>query len=531
MSVISSEARSVRAPAVTINWLGTPLFFWGVLVFYLAAHIALRLWETPNLGKNDVQEALAAHGWAWGYHPRNPPLHTWLLMASYSVFGVGLLAHVVLKYVLLGATYAFAYLSGRRLLSTNALAAVCAFSLSLLTPFAWTVHTALTHTLLLAAMIFITLWAGVRLTTHRRWLDYALFGAVIGLGLLAKYSYPLFLVPLVASMLCQAEFRRVVLDPKSLASLAAAALVFAPHAIWMMSARFDFVQFLAEKQQSHAAHPYVADVALGFVNVATGALTFLAPLLVVAALLLRRQMRIVAAPLGPWARTLLLVPVFGLGLLLLDAIVLRATQFEERYFMCALLVAPVVMFAWVDRRASELGGRTLAKFAAGVLAAALIVAAGLGAKALFYNQSCSRCWDEMAIPDLVRQIRSESGFRSGTIIADHYNVAGNLSIAFPDARVIAANYVVDAPRQDRDGQCLVVWNARNAGDPMPASLVDQLEQRHLTPPPGEPVYVDALLLRSEHRTDRFAYWLLPDADGNCEPRTEVAELLRGPSER
>ena len=41
--------------------------------------------------ENVVQEALAAQGWAWGYHPRNPPLHTWLLMASYSVFGVGLI--------------------------------------------------------------------------------------------------------------------------------------------------------------------------------------------------------------------------------------------------------------------------------------------------------------------------------------------------------------------------------------------------------------------------------------------------------
>lgn len=511
-----------RAPA-TANWLASPIFFWSVLALYLAAHIALRLWESPNIGKNDVQEALAAHGWAWGYHPRNPPLHTWLLMASYSVFGTGLLAHVVLKYVLLGATYVFAYLSARRLMATSALAAIGALSVSLLTPFAWTVHTALTHTLLLAVVIFATLWAAIRLTTHRRWGDYAVFGVVVGLGFLAKYSYPLFLLPLLAAMLSQAELRRALLDPKSLFALAVAILVFAPHGLWMAGARFDFVRFLAEKQQSEAPHPYLEDVGLGLGSVAGGALSFLAPLLLVAVLFLRKTERIGSEQTSPWGRALALAPVFGLGLLLLDVVVLRATQFEERYFMCALLVTPLALFSRLDPRPSLMKRDTLKTFAFAMLAVASIVFVGLGAKGLFYNESCDRCWDEMAAPELVREIRSSSGFHGGTIVADHYNVAGNLSVAFPNARVLAANYRVDSAPGDGAGQCLLVWNARVAGDDLPRALADYLAEQRLARPSGTPVYVTAPLLRSHQRMDRFAYWLVPNADGNCAPQRVIGQ--------
>jgi 4-amino-4-deoxy-L-arabinose transferase-like glycosyltransferase len=391
----------------------------------------------------------------------------------------------------------------------------------LLTPFAWTVHTALTHTLLLAVLIFATLWAAIRLTTRRRWIDYILFGAMIGLGFLAKYSYPLFLAPLIAAMLCQAEFRRILLNARSLATLATACLVFLPHGLWMLSARFDFIEFLAEKQRSDAPHAYLIDVALGFGNVVLGAVSFLAPLILLAVIFLRGASPNAWGNMSPWARALSLAPIFGIGLLTLDVLVLGATQFEERYFMCALLVAPLALFAWLDRPTPATASRTWAMFGAAIVVVALLVFAGLTGRALFYNQSCSRCWEEMAVPELVYQVRSASGFQRGSIIADHYNLAGNMSVAFPDSRVTAANYVVEQPREDAEGQCLLVWNARNAGDPVPSSVADYLEQRHLRLPAGRPTYVDAPLLRSAHRMDRFAYWLLPNADGNCDPRQLV----------
>ena len=515
MSVVANHVRAPRASWSIADAIASPRAFWLILALYIVTHIALRLWETPLIAKNDVQEAVSAQVWAWGYHPRNPPLHTWLLMSAYSVFGIRVVAHVVLKYALLAATYGFAYLCGRRVLSTPTLAAFSALSLILVSPFAWTVHTALTHTLLLAACVFATLWAALRLTAQQRPVDYIVFGVTIALGFLAKYSYGLFLVPLLGAMLSQRELRPALLDPRALLALATAAILSAPHAVWMATARFDFAAFLTEKQHAAVTQPYLFDVASGAGSVVVGALSFLAPFILVFPLVFHRAFGAKAAPAQPWGRAITLLPLLGIGLLVLDVVALRATQFEQRYFFWALLTAPLALFVWLDRRGySE---QQLRWFAASIVVGSAIVLGGLIGKSLLSHRSCDRCWEEMPVAELVRQVRT-AGFVDGTIIADHYNLAGNMRLAFPDSRIMAANYVVPQPAFAGPGQCLVVWNARNAGDGPPASIVRYLAHANLALPAEAPRFVNAPMLRSRTRMDRFAYWVAPHADGACHPR-------------
>lgn len=514
MSVITTDVRGERPSASAASFLSSAACFWLVVAVYLLAHVVLRLWDTPNIGKNDVQEALAAQSWAWGYHPRNPPLHTWLLMSSYAIFGVHTIAHIILKYVLLGATYGFAYLSARRLLTSPAMATLSALALTLLTPFAWTVHTALTHTLLLAAVNFATLWAALRLTQERRLIDYAVFGVAIGLGLLAKYSYALFFLPLIAAMLTQTDLRRALASPRILISVAVAALLFAPHAIWMATARFDFVTFLAEKQQSETPQPYLADVASGLSALFVGALSFLGVLFIAGAVLYAGARKRNESQASPWAKASTLALVFSLGLLVIDVLVLRATQFEERYFLCSMLLSPLVLFQWLERRGYD--AVNLRWVSATVLAASIIAGGGLIGRAALWHQTCDRCWNEMPLNEYDVAIRN-AGFTHGTILTDHYSVGGNMRINYPAARVIATNYELSPPLASASGQCLLVWNARVAGDPMPSSLATYLARARLSPE-GAPVYIEALMRRSRERMDRFVYWLVPNADGNCRPR-------------
>jgi hypothetical protein len=120
----------------------------------------------------------------------------------------------------------------------------------------------------------------------------------------------------------------------------------------------------------------------------------------------------------------------------------------------------------------------------------------------------------MAAPELGRAVR-HAGFVDGAIVADHYNVAGNMRLLFPDSEIVAANYEVAHPPVLRSGQCLLVWNARNAGDELPDPLRRYLDLQGLDPA-GAPTFVDAPLRRST-RMDRFAYWIVPNADANCRP--------------
>lgn len=504
-----SERKRDSAPA---GCLSPALTFCLIVAAYLAIHVALRLWETPNIGKNDVQEAVAAQVWAWGYHPRNPPLHTWLLMGSYALFGVSLLAHVVLKYVLLGAAFVFAYLCARRVIADRSLAVLSALSLMLVSVIAWTVHTALTHTLLMTALIFAALWAAIRMSQQRRALDYALFGLMLGLGFLAKYSFILFALPLLGAMALEGELRRALLNWRIALALLATSAVFAPHALWMLSAPFDFVAFLAEKQQSEQAHAYVVDAGLGLAALVEGALAYLAPFILVFPLAFWSSFRQPARAASAWARAMPLISVFGIAILVIDVLVMRATLFEERYMTCALITAPLAAFLWLDRRESAPGG--MRRLAIAIAAVSIIVMGGLAGRALFYHNSCNRCWDEMRADALAQGLR-EAGFNGGTILADHYNVAGNMRLAFPNVRIYAANYFVAQPDLAGAGQCAAVWNARNAGDAPPAELADLLDRRGLAP--AAPHFVEAPLRRSTERTDRFGYMLL-DGDQNCRAR-------------
>jgi MFS family permease len=507
-----SQQRAASARAAIVS---SPYFFWAVLALYIAAHIALRLWETPNIGKNDVQEAVAAQAWAWGYHPRNPPLHTWLLMSSYAVFGVSVLAHVVLKYLLVSLAFVFAFLCGKRVLSTNAMAAFSALSLTLLTPFAWTVHTALTHTLLLAVMALATLWTALRLSADRSLVNYAWFGLALGLGFLAKYSFILFLAPLLAAMASERDLRAVLGDRRMLVALAVALVVFAPHGVWMLEARFDFVRFLAEKQQSEASAGYLADVGQGLANLSIGALSYAAPLLMLLALTWRAADARGDEQGSPWSRALPRITLFALAILVIDVLVLRATAFEERYFTFALLTLPLAVFAMLDLR-RDLSSKFLPFWAIGLLVVAVIGLGGLAGRASLAHRTCNRCWEEMATPALTQSLH-RLGFERGTVVADHYNLAGNLRLAFPSARIYAANYDVPQPPAAPAGQCVLAWNARNAGDALPTFIVEFLSARGLQPPRGTPSFVEAPLRRSPDRMDRFGYWVVDGANGDCRP--------------
>jgi 4-amino-4-deoxy-L-arabinose transferase-like glycosyltransferase len=486
-----------------------------MLAVFLLLHLALRLWATPNLSENDVQEAVAAQHWAWGYFPRNPPLYTWLVMGSYAVFGVTALAHVVVKYALLGALFAFAYLCGRLLLSTPTLAALSAWSLTPLSSLGWTVHTAFTHTLLLMVLVLGLLWAALRLTEKRRVLDYALVGAFIGLGFLAKYSFFLFLTPLTLAMISQRELRAALFDWRILLSIAIAGATFAPHGVWMNTARFDFARFLADTQHIDAQHSYLVDVELGLEDLFLASLTFLSPFVLIFAAIFWKSARNPAKPMTPWARATTLLPVISLVAFTLEVLVVRATHFELRYMACALLATPLVLFQWLDRR--TVSERALMPYVFAVIVFAAVVLAGLAGRAVLDVRSCNHCREQMPFEALARDLRA-SGFTDGTILASDDDLGGNLRLSFPHARAIAYSYLVTQPAHPRNAQCVIVWNARRQGEALPEGLKNLMAALAIEPPASPPTHLEAPMLRSTTRMDRFAYWVLADHDGNCLPR-------------
>ncbi len=95
------------------------------------------------------------------------------------------------------------------------------------------------------------------------------------------------------------------------------------------------------------------------------------------------------------------------------------------------------------------------------------------------------------------------------------DIAEAMRLAFPQSRTIAANYEVKLAPYPDAGSCVLVWNARNAGDAVPSAITHYVQQIGAGAVRDEPHYVEALLNRSSDRMDRFGYLILSDADANC----------------
>ncbi len=489
-------------------------------------HVALRWWASPNIGTDEVEQALFAQAWDWGYNPRQPPLFTWLLLSAYALVGPSLLAHLLVKYVALAAMYAAAYRCARRLIVEPALAALATMALVLIYGFGWGVHTGVTHTLTMAALIFATLLALLRLVERRRALDYLLFGIATGVGLLTKYSFGLFVAPLLIAALLVGETRAALRDRRMLLALGAAALIFLPHGIWMLTSGSPYGATLAELGAVGARPSWSENVTTGLGSLVKASALFLAPLWVIMLALFwpqwRRRGAPSSAPSSAWAaRVLALSVAIAFAVLALTVLIGQVTYFKDRRMHAVLLIAPLLVFMALDRRPLAEGVpdwvrlRWLGAAIAGVVALVLVMLLG---QALLEPYACRRCWLHMPLPAFEQAIH-DAGFSHGTIVAAEEHVGGNLRLAFPDARVLTPAYpTLDPPARGEEGQCLLAWHARLMGDAVPPPLGAFVGGRFKLEPAGAPVALELPMLRRAGRTDRFAYLIVTNADGACRPK-------------
>ena len=80
---------------------------------------------------------------------------------------------------------------------------------------------------------------------------------------------------------------------------------------------------------------------------------------------------------------------------------------------------------------------------------------------------CAEYWPLARFADTFRQ----AGFLNGTIAAPNAALAGNLRLAFPDARIVMPNASAKHFGPPVSGECLVVWDGNDFdGAAAPARL-------------------------------------------------------------
>ena len=506
------------------------LVLWGALLLFLWL---MRSFVFVGAEADDSETLVHTQYWALGYDARNPPLFTWLVLLAQQVVGPVIASVVLVKFALLGGAYWFLYLGARRALGDERLAALAALTPMAMYHVVWVTAFHLTHTSALAFSVALTFYALIRLERRGDWADYAVFGAAVGAGLLAKYNYPLFAAALLIAALGEKSLRPSVLNMRCLAALAGACAVAAPHYSWLLdwtSSHGDAFAALLEKRFAldYAAEGYTSGL-VGLIDAPLAAAHFLLPALVFLALLFPRACWSAGRAPAPseryrrlLGRTLLLLVVVAIA-----AVGLLGIPRLKIHYLFALLLFPVYFFARVQ--AAGAWERSIRTYGSVLVILAALVSAAVTVKFFTDPKRSSKAHHNMPYGALAQEL-AEAGFRRGTILGDWftYPVAGNLRPYFPDSRVVNLydwRHYLDRgstgraliPQPDRaSGQCLVVWTARSDGgreDVMRKSIVALFGA---TVGKERPVQrVSAEMPPESGRLVRLDFLLLPDGLGTC----------------
>lgn len=206
----------------------------GVLAVLSAVAIVAISFMKAAMELEDAEQAYYSQWWRWGYDDQ-PPLYTWLQLLVNSIFGVSKFSFSFLRALLFSSTLIVLYRFGRIYLKRKQLALLALLLLVLVPSFVDFTFRRLSHTTLLLLTVVTTFIVLTRLIRVKSILNYTLLGAIVGLGILTKYNYFLFLAAIFMLVFFDNEFRKVLLNWKIIISLLVTAIIVFPHVMWLVN--------------------------------------------------------------------------------------------------------------------------------------------------------------------------------------------------------------------------------------------------------------------------------------------------------
>ena len=511
-----------KAISANARVLLSPRGFHLCLAAYLIVLFVVRAYLFPGASEDDAEQLFFAQAFAWGYKPKQPPLYTWLVLASQWVLGVGIPAVSVVKFSALFALYAFLYRSAYLVLREQRLAVLSAIAALGIYNVGWESVMNYSNTVLLAALCAATLYAVLRLERGNTIAGQAALGLAVGLGLLSKYNYVLFLAPMAVACAVHPGLRARLFSAKGLVALAVAAVVAGPHYYWALTSAGGFAAVADVAPPDIHGGGYLTAVAWGLSSAVYRTLAFLSPLLILFLVFFPGAFLPLAtsATGDEAARRRRLFEVFFLAFAGFGVAAILAFQVSEvrTHWMMVLVGFPIYVFARVQAVGPP--QRVVERFAGVVSVLAVAVVVAMGVRFAVAPLDCKKCNLFIPYADLAAQIRA-GGFTGGTIVALDYpnQIGGNLRVYFPESRVVDRRFLpFRPPARTSTGDCLVVWNTTIGPlDEVKPHMMERAATRFGTRfRTDEPVYfAEAPMARSGGRTVRLAYMVVRENKGRC----------------
>lgn len=493
----------------------------GFLACYLGLIFLWRAFAYPSLLGDDAEQVLFAQsGFLFGYHLPNPVLPTWLVIISEWLFGINAASVVLVKFIFFGIIFFFQERLARLILKNEKAIIAATLSPLAIYYFAWDSVRTYTHSIMLLAAMLSTVYVFYKITETRRPLWYALFGGVIGFGLLAKYNYALFLLCLIAAALFEPAYRRSLGSRWVFVSLVLALCIAGPHGLWLLDQRHLMGDVAVQKFQIENEMGWLSRSWLGIRAWIEAVVSFALPLAAFLVLFFPKAfVRQSGDGQHPADAKRWLGRLIGRYLLIVLAVtlvmvLLSGTTRVRIHYMFLLFLLPFWAFYRIE--AAGYTDRAFKRYIYGVLGLAMVVPVAL--VVTFITEPRVNKWAPLNLPytEIARQLRS-AGFLDGTVYAHNYPyfIAGDLRLQFPHSRFLSVLYPhYIPPDRDKPGQCLVIWNAE--GGIKESSVVPYAAKIFgLESESGERGSIKVPYVNGNGRMASFSYRLWPAGSGTC----------------
>ena len=337
--------------------------FWlALFALYALSQSAIRVYYKTSLFGDDSELFLWARQLAWGYGVQ-PPLYAWLQWGVNQVFGPGQVALAAMRALCLFGIYTAGFLLARRFAGVR-IAGLATLGLFLIPEISQTFLRTRTHNLLVTALVPLACIAFIDLLGRRRWRDYAAFGALSGLAILAKATGAIFLVALVFAALLRRDDRRAVLAPGMLLTLAAGGLILLGPTLWSLHNPDLATASLAKFKPGGGWQTGLAGLAWATWATAGAVATAVA----IATVFTRPATRTTLAGTGIFWRA----GVLSLLLIALAIIATDSAELKERWLVPIAAPLTPLLLLWVMQRQGRM--RFLPSALGGLAAVAMLVA-------------------------------------------------------------------------------------------------------------------------------------------------------------
>lgn len=447
----------------------TPGQLFALFLGYFCLQVLIRTLLSSSVDLDEAEQMMWTQKFSWGYGTA-PPVYTWIQMGFFAVLGRTVFALALWKNLVLLATYGFVYASARLVTRSHRCGAAAALSLLFMPHMVWEAQRDLTHTVLACACAGATLFSLLRVHETKSVRGYAALGVAVGMGLLSKFNFGLWVVGLGVAALSMREYRATVLRSGMLLALTLAALMVLPNWLWCLNHRELALQ-TSSKLGVAGAHEWLGAVWLGLRHIGQALLAF------------------IGVPVGFWLVVCLSVPkswpqpsvappatkllgrafLFILGLLVFLVVAFRANGFRERWLQPLLVCAPVLAVAWLREQLNAERLRWLTLLGLGVMAVIALCIPGriIFIERLKREEPLSRPYAELA-----RQMASALP-KDTLLVSDTIVLGGNLQLALPEQR--AATPALAKMLGEERAHCAIVWDA-NLRDLPPKALAAWAQQ-------------------------------------------------------